>query len=141
MAALINVLNEFYARVWEQADVSAVPQFFGTSSQPLKVPTRPVEPEEIAEWMYILHQRVRDIKVRPVTHIEDDPWVSAVYEVSCVSQDDGVPVTVYSHVMTRFENGLIVESYPHFDFLRFFEQLGQLPPDSYALLMGGHSLR
>jgi len=60
--------------------------------------------------------------------------------VTCTSRATGAPVEVYQQIMSRQHEGRLIESYPQFDLLRFFEQLGQLPPDIYPLLMGGTRL-
>ncbi|WP_299147826.1 hypothetical protein [uncultured Tateyamaria sp.] len=136
-----QILRAFYTEIWEQAQFDRIEDYFVPSStHPILVADRAVDVNEVREWMLILNRLVRDIKVRFIHAIDSGDWASAFLEITCSSRTDGKTVVVYQQIMSRQSGGLLVESYPQFDMLRFFEQLGQLPPDIYPLLMGGNRL-
>ena len=132
-----EILSAFYRDVWEKSDLSRLAAYFSeTAHTPVKVAERRIELDEIREWMQIFHSAVTDISVSPVKVIDSGDWASGLSRVTCTSHSGEKDVSVFQTVMARQENGKLVESYPQFDFLRFFEQLGRMPEDSYALLMG-----
>lgn len=91
--------------------------------------------------MEILRGLVSHLKVTFIHTIDKDDWTAAFLKITCNCRRTNKPVAVYQQIMCRQCNGLLVESYPLFDLLRFFEQLDQLPKDAYALLMAGTRLR
>ena len=136
-----EILRAFYTEIWERAQFDRIDDYFApASTQSILVADRAVDVSEVREWMLILNRLVRDIKVRFIHAIDSGDWASAFLEVSCTSRTDGKAVVVYQQIMSRQADGVLVESYPQFDMLRFFEQLGQLPADVYPLLMGGNRL-
>ncbi|WP_299653042.1 hypothetical protein [uncultured Tateyamaria sp.] len=101
---------------------------------------RGVEPNEVREWMAILFSLVRDIQVTFLKALDVDNWASVFMRINCTSRVNGAKVEVFQQIMLRQQDGRLAESYPQFDLLRFFEQLGQLPDDAYPLLMAGNKL-
>ncbi|MFK7881886.1 hypothetical protein [Roseobacter sp.] len=136
-----EILDRWYKDVWEDGKLDVIEDYF--------IPEEDMEhtaanfrivPSEIREWVSILRSFVTDIKVKMLHSIEDDEWLSAMLEIKCTNAATGAPVKVYQQIMLRFEGNLKAESYPAFDFIRFFEQLGQLPEDTHALLLSGTRL-
>ncbi|WP_299614514.1 hypothetical protein [uncultured Tateyamaria sp.] len=90
--------------------------------------------------MAILFSLVRDIQVTFLKALDVDNWASVFMRINCTSRVNGAKVEVFQQIMSRQQDGRLAESYPQFDLLRFFEQLGQLPDDAYPLLMAGNKL-
>jgi len=136
-----DVLRRFYAEVWEQENLSAIPDYFHHRvPDDILIADRAVEVDEVREWMDVLRALVTDIKVTFLHTIDQGDWTAAFMRINCRSRANGAPVEVYQQIMSRQADGRLIESYPQFDLLRFFEQLGQLPEDVYPLLMGGTRL-
>jgi len=137
-----EILRRFYTEIWENLQYDRIAEFFqpDLTSQTL-IPERAVDPDEVKEWMKVLDALVRDKKVTILHSIDDGSWCSAFLKICCVSRATDKPVTAYQQILCRQKDGLLSESYPQFDLLRFFEQLDQLPEDAYALLMSGTVLR
>lgn len=141
MPSTSHILRRFYADVWEDGRLDMINAYFAPASEnSIMIDDRRVEPDEIEEWMKILFSLTRDIRVAVVHTLDDGDWASALMRVNCTSRATGAKVEIYQQVMSRQKDGRLVESYPQFDFLRFFEQLGQLPQDAYPLLMAGNDL-
>lgn len=136
-----DLLARYYKEVWEDGDLEKIDNYFNLQCDTQRLlPDRKIEPDEIREWVSIIRSFVTNIKVELVNTIEDGDWISAFLVVRCNRIDTGADVTAHQQIMLRFSGDLKVESYPRFDFLRFFEQIGQLPENTYALLMGGNRL-
>ena len=137
-----TILRRFYTDVWEHLHYDRIPDYFRPDlPDNTLIPDRAVDPEEVREWMQILDALVRDKKVTFIHSIDDGNWCSAFLKISCVSRATNKPVTAYQQILCRQKDGLLSESYPQFDLLRFFEQLDQLPESAYELLMSGTVLR
>lgn len=136
-----DILRRFYTEVWEHGRLDAINSYFQVEdNHPCLIPDRRVELQDIREWMDILFALVRDVRVTFVHVLDVDDWASVFMRIDAVSRASGKPVAVYQQIMSRQRDGALIESYPQFDLLRFFEQLDQLPPDAYPLLMAGHRL-
>lgn len=141
MTRKADILRQWYREIWEDGTFEAIEEYFvpAPHSQHL-VPNFGIEPSEIREWMLVLRKFVTDIRVDVLHTIEEGDWISAMLEISCVDLQTDRPVTVHQQIMIRFDGDKKAESYPAFDFIDFFEQLGQLPENTHALLLGGTRL-
>lgn len=136
-----DILERYYKDVWEEGQLDRITTYFNCVHDPDRiVPRRGIEPCEIREWVSIVRSFITDIKIRLVHTIEQDDWLSAMIEISAKDMRTQAPVLVHQQIMLRFVDGQTIESYPFFDFLSFFEQLGHLPQDVHALLLGGNVL-
>ena len=80
-------------------------------------------------------------RISVIHTIEAGDWVSAIILMDGQRTDTGTPVQMRWITYVRVAEGRIVESYPSVNFLSFFEQLGQLPENTFELLLGGTVLR
>ncbi|SPH21131.1 hypothetical protein ASD8599_01876 [Ascidiaceihabitans donghaensis] len=136
-----DILKRYYKDVWERGNLDAIDAYFDlTSDADRLLPDRRIEPGEIREWVGIIRSYVTDIDVKIIKSIEEGDWISAFMVIECRRLDTGQPVKAHQHIMLRFTKDKKVESYPQFDFLQFFEQIGLLPENSLELLMGGTRL-
>lgn len=136
-----HILRRFYTEVWEDVRMDRIASYFGDLGDDTGVvPDRQIELDDIHEWMGILFSLVRDVRVTFLHSLDVGDWASVFMKITAVSCASAKPVEVYQQIMSRQRDGVLIESYPQFDLLRFFEQLNQLPEDAYPLLMAGHRL-
>jgi hypothetical protein len=141
MSRKSDILKRYYREVWENGNSDAIDDYFVTRPKGREMaPAVGIEPAEIREWMLVLRKFVYDIRVKVIQTVEEGDWISAMLEITCTDLNTDQPVKVHQQIMLRFEGDKKVESYPAFDFIRFFEQLGQLPTDTRALLLSGTKL-
>lgn len=141
MSRKSDILKRYYREVWENGNSDAIDAYFVTPSHNRHMaPNLGIEPAEIREWMLVLRKFVYDIHVEVIQTVEEGDWISAMLEITCTDLNTDRPIKVYQQIMLRFEGDKKAESYPAFDFIRFFEQLGQLPTDTRALLLSGTKL-
>ena len=138
MSAKRNLLEKWYQAVWVEGDLHAIEDYFSPDGEAEGiVPGLSVDKEEFKELVSTVRPMMNDIEVSVLHSIEQDDWLSALVEVRGVSARNSDPVHAFSHVMIRVQNTCIVEAYYGFDTLTFFEQLGQLPPDTMPQLLSG----
>ncbi|MEM9576271.1 MAG: nuclear transport factor 2 family protein [Pseudomonadota bacterium] len=142
MRSKAEIIHQWYKDIWIGGDLDKVEQMYcPVPDEDALVPGALTSIEETREMVVVLANLVGEMQVRVIHSIEQDDWVSAQLEVSGCKQGTDVPVSLRWLTMVRFEDGRIVESYPSVNFLSFFEQLGQLPADSFELLLSGTVLR
>ncbi|MEX0319734.1 MAG: ester cyclase [Ruegeria sp.] len=137
----IEVLKEWYAQVWEQGNTEAIDQYFDpdTMAEGL-IPEMQVGPDDFRDLVTAFRFILGEIRVELPKIIEDGDWLSAILHVHTSRADNGAPIEVSGQVMARFRDGKMVEAYNQFDFISFFEQLGQLPQDTLPVCMTGQRL-
>ena len=141
MSRKSEILKRWYREIWEEGKLDLIEDYFVTEPHNSYIaPNFGIEPGEIREWMLVLRKFVTDIRVEVIQMVEDGDWISAMLEINCTDLSTNRPIRVYQQIMLRFEADKKAESYPVFDFIRFFEQLGQLPKDTHALLLSGTRL-
>ncbi len=141
MSAKIDRMKQYYHEVWEKGDLSVIESYFTPQDHGNYIVSgKQIVPSEIREWVSVVRSFVTNIKVTVVHSIEEGDWLSMMLRFDCRRRDTGAPVTVHQQIMFRFDGDLKAESYPFFDMLSFFEQLGQLPEDVHALLLSGTRL-
>lgn len=142
-----EILKQWYVDVWENGNLDVIEDYFlevahnSHGSNNHLVPNFGVDTKELREWLSILHSFVTDIKVEVLQTIEQGDWISAMLRINCRQRETSNQIEVIQQITLRFEGDKKAESYPSFDFIRFFEQLGQLPEDTHALLLSGTVLR
>ncbi|AXI46444.1 hypothetical protein C1J03_10650 [Sulfitobacter sp. SK012] len=138
MLSKVEILAKWYREVWEDGNLDVIESYFNIAARDQRLlPGSDIEPSEIREWVGVLRGLVDNIQVRTIHSIEQGDWLSAILEISCSRRSDGAPIKVIQQIMLRFDGDKKAETYPLFDFLQFFEQLGLLPHDVHALLLAG----
>lgn len=137
-----DILKKWYETVWEDGRLDVIEDYFVAEPHNQYIAQSfGIEPSEIREWVSVVRSFVTDIQINILHSIEEGDWLSAMLEINCRSVATQEPIRVYQQIMLRFDGDRKAESYPAFDFIRFFEKLGQLPEDTHALLLGGTVLR
>ncbi|SEQ83546.1 ester cyclase [Thalassovita taeanensis] len=133
-----DILREWYARVWEKGDLSAVDELFvPDATADGLVPEMEVGTEEFKILVATIQELITLPRVSVEKTVEQDNWVSGFMTMQAETQDKRKPVHVSGMVLCRIDDGKIVETYNAFDFVGFFEQLGLLPANTIALCMSG----
>lgn len=137
----LEILREWYRRVWLEGDLTAIDEFFATSAGAEGIMADgQVGAEDFRAFVPAILAHVRDPSFEIVRSIETDDWVWAQLSVRAVTAHGLDPITVTGQVACRIEDGRIVEAYNSFDFIPFFEQAGLLPADAFLLLLSGQRL-
>ncbi|WP_415920537.1 hypothetical protein [Tateyamaria sp. SN6-1] len=137
-----EILQAWFDRVWSDGDVDAIPMFLapGATSDGI-LPDMALTPGDMPELVHMVRKRLGQFQIRVAKTIEHDTWISALIEFNSHVPETGDPIQVFGQIMARFEERQMVEVYHSFDFLSYFEQLGQLPPNTLAVLLAGSRLQ
>ena len=138
----LEVLQEWYNRVWLNGDYGAIGEFFTAESRPEGIMQGlALMPEDFAELIPAIMARVMEPSFEVLRFIEAGDWIWVLMVLRAKGRADGHPIEVTGQLSVRFEGDLIAEAYNHYDFIAFFEQLGALPENTMALCLSGEALR
>ncbi|WP_390914809.1 ester cyclase [Pseudosulfitobacter sp. SM2401] len=133
-----TLLKNWYQEVWVDANLDAISKYMAPNGKAVGIfPDLVVPPDDMRDLISLVRPILDKMSFEFRLFIEQDDWLSAIVDAHCTCAHRGKPVNVISHVAVRIEDNKIAEMYNSFDSLSFFEQLGQLPPDSLALMLSG----
>lgn len=139
--AHLDLLKDFYERVWINGDIAAIDRYFTPRSEAHGMMGEgEVGAEDFKVLVPAFRAGIRDIRVRFNRTVEQGDWLFAHVTAEAMTAAGTDPIRASGMCMMRVENDQVVEAYNSFDLLTFFEQTGQLPPDSLALLLTGESI-
>lgn len=133
-----DLLREWYSRVWEMGDISAIDEMFvpDTMANGI-VPDMEMGVDEFKFLVATIQEMITPPKIRIDKMIEQDDWIAGFMTMHSETIEQRKPVQVSAMVFCRFKDGKIVEAYNSFDFVGFFEQLELLPENTIAICMSG----
>lgn len=136
-----DILREWYSRVWEQGDISAIDELFvpDTLANGI-VPDMEMGVDELKFLVATIQEMITPPKVRIDKLVEQGDWVAGFMTLQAETLDTRTPIEVVAMTFCRFRDGRIVEAYNSFDFVGFFEQLDLLPENTIALCMSGQRI-
>ncbi len=136
-----EILQRWYDEVWTNGNLDAIDEMLGVDVEAQGIiPALGISRREFSDLVEAIRGLLGPIKVELAQTVEQGDWLAARTSIDTEVPETGRPIHVSGHVMARFENGQIVESFYQFDFFSFFEQLGQLPPDSLPICLTGQKL-
>ena len=138
----IEILQNWFDRIWTAGDVDAIPDFLAPDATSRGIlPDMALSPTDMPDLVHLMRGQLGTIEVRLAKTMAMGDWIAALVEVRSHVAETGDPILVYGQIMARFEGRMMAEVYHSFDFLTYFEQLGQIPPDALALLLTGTQLK
>lgn len=141
MSDKVALLEQWFQRVWVEADLDAIETFFSMDAKAKGLlPEMRLGPQDYRDFVPLILALVEDVQIELVNNTESDEWIQSLYKVTGLSVANSAPVVVLGQVSVKVENGKFTEAYNCFDFMGFFEQLGQLPEQSLAICLTGGTL-
>lgn len=137
----IELLKDWYESVWVHADMDAVARYFDTEAMASGLMGDLVAQLEDFQTLVpaILHS-VRDVEFTFDDTMEMGDKVWARMTMRAKKAEDLSPIEITGQIMIRVKEGKIIEAYNNYDFFAYFEQMGNLPKDSIALMLAGETL-
>lgn len=141
MTISLDLLQDWYRRVWIEQDLGAVEDFFAprVGADGILADGQ-VRAEDFRALIPAIHALVRDLSITIERSHEMGDWLWTQIVFAGHAAQGLEVVRTRAQVMVRIEAGRIAEAYNIFDALTFFEQLGQLPKDAQMLLLSGETL-
>ncbi|MGL4279582.1 MAG: nuclear transport factor 2 family protein, partial [Albidovulum sp.] len=137
----LDLLRNFYRRVWIEADPDAIDEFFAPrAGADGLMPDGQVSAEDFRALVPALLSLVRNLRIDIDRDVDAGEWLWAQITVHALPAQGVNPISASGQIMMRIEGEKIVEAYNAFDFVSFFEQAGLLPQDAFLLLLSGERL-
>lgn len=138
----VKTLQGYYDEVWVKGDLSAIPKFLAPNARSRGIMgDMPFDIDDLEELVTMVRELLGPIEITLPITMEQDNWLSALVEVKSHAVDTGDPIHVFGQMIARFEGAQMIEIYPGVDSLTLFEQLGLLPENAMAVMLGGTRLR
>lgn len=138
----IKTLKAWFHEVWVKGNLDAIPELLAPNARTRGIMgDMPFAADEMAELVMTVRAMLGPINVSYPVVIEQNDWLSALVEVKSHAVDTGDPVHVSNQFIARFDAERMVEIYSGADSLTLFEQLGLLPPNAMAVMLGGTRLQ
>lgn len=138
----LEIIRRWYREVWTLGHLDQIDILYRPAppEECLRA-ERSVARHELRELITILRELVTKTQVTVVQVLQDGDWCAAYVELTGFKAGTHQPVQMNWIAMMRLEGEYIVESYPFTNFISLFEQLGQLPRDTFELLLSGTKLK
>jgi len=141
MSKKVELLEEWFQRVWNEADLDAIDEIFSEDAKAKGLmPEMRLGPKDFREFVPLVLALIEDVKIELVNSTENDEWIQSLYKVTARSIANSAPVLVLGQVSVRVIDGKFTEAYNCFDFMGLFEQIGQLPEQSLGICLTGGTL-
>jgi hypothetical protein len=142
MRSAAEIIKKWYEDAWVKGNWDTPDSLYRPVSQDTcLVPDALLPLEEARELSSIMNTLVKSQKINVIHTVQEGPWISAIVEMHAENAATDEPVHMRWTAFLRIEDDRVVETYPAFDFLKYFEQLGLLPQNSFELLLSGTALR
>lgn len=137
----LKTLTAYFEEVWIKGNTRALSQLLAPNAQTRGIMGQiPFDAAELSELVSMVRALLGPISVSfPVT-VEQDDWLSALVEIKSHAAHSGEPVRVFNQIIARFDHEQMIEIYSGVDSLSLFEQLGLLPENAMAIMLGGTKL-
>jgi SnoaL-like polyketide cyclase. len=137
----MNLLEAWYDKVWVQGDLNAVAEFFDTEALASGLMSDfAAQLEDLQTLVPAVRHALRNITVSVEDSMEVGDKVWARMTLHAQKAEDMTPIHISGQVMVRIKDGKIIEAHNNYDFVSYFEQMGNLPKDSVALMLAGETL-
>jgi ABC-type enterochelin transport system ATPase subunit len=138
MTSKADIIRNWYQTIWMKGETDRVYEFMVKNAEANGILNdAAINPDDLENLVTMMRGAANNIVFDVPIIVVQDEWLAAVVTVECFALSNGNLVKASGHVMARFEGDKMVEVYNSFDFLSFFEQTGQLPDSSLALLLSG----
>lgn len=138
----LKTLETYFQKVWVEGDVNALDTLLAPGARTRGIMGDvPFDANELKELVPMLRELLGPITVTMPKVMEQDDWLSALVEIRSVAAHNLAPVHVFNSIIARFDDVRMVEIYSNLDAVSLFEQLGLLPDNALAIMLGGTRLR
>lgn len=138
----LKILQTYFDEIWTRGHLESLEKVLAPDARTRGIMGDvPFDAEELAELVTTVRARLGRISVTFPVVIEQDDWLSTLVEISSHCAHNGTPVRVFNQFMARFDQDRMVEIYSAADSMSLFEQLGLLPENAMAVMLGGTQLR
>lgn len=137
----LEILTSWYEKIWVEGNLDAVADFFDVEAMASGLMTDfAAQIEDFQSLIPAVLHAVRNVSFSIEDSMEMDNRVWVRMTLHAQKASDMSPIHIPGQVMIRLRNGKIIEAHNSYDFVSYFEQMGNLPKDSIALMLAGETL-
>ncbi|MEL0435672.1 ester cyclase [Phycobacter sp. K97] len=138
----LDVVKQWFNTLWEQADIAAIKNLSCTGiTIEGQITAISGSPEDYGDMVMALNRLLVNISFAYESPVEAGDLVAAKLLVSAQSATTLQDVHFSGHFIARVEEGKVAEVSASMDYMKMFEQLGQIPEDALAICLTGERLR
>ena len=136
-----QLVDTWMQKVWWEQDAQAISQMFRPDGTAEGLGSHMVGPEDFKVFHGQLLKLIDKVKINVAKEFTQGSWSAFLCTMECVAKKDPQnKIVISGTIFARIENDCIVEAYNHFDFMALYEQLGLLPPDTFAKCLSGDGI-
>ena len=136
-----DVLQTWFRRVWNEEDRTAIDEMFPSGGEANGLGEQIlVGPEEFRQFHTALCGLLSNISVSIDKSVDDGEWCSLLCTMRATCRTSQKQVVMTGTAFSRVENGQIVETYNHWDFLGLWIQMDLLPANSFERALSGQRI-
>ncbi len=137
----LEILRDWVDSVWSRGELHRIPDFFCDAPAADGILTDlSLGPQDFIELVTALRMRMQDIRFEFAHHMEVGDWLWALCTVHAINAATGTPIAFTGQLALRFSGSRFAQAINHFDMISMFQQLGNLPPDTFPLCLMGEKL-
>ncbi|WP_299374783.1 nuclear transport factor 2 family protein [uncultured Tateyamaria sp.] len=138
----IETLRTYFDEVWVKGNVDALKTVLAPDARTRGIMGEmPFAVDDMVELVSMVRELLGPITVDIPVTVDQGDWLSAVVEIKSHAAHSGDPVHVFNHMIVRFDGPKMIELYSGVDSLMLFEQLGLMPENALAIMLGGTRLQ
>jgi len=133
-----KLIDTWFQKVWNEGDIAhihATCDIDMTTKGHRGMPLR--GPNDFEQFYHMILNLAKDIHIELIHSVEDENWISAIYQFHGKRRDTNTPVEMTGSTMVRIEAEKITEVYEHVDFIEFFEGLDAMPLNTLEHCLAG----
>lgn len=135
-----EILENWFRRVWNEQDSSAIEEMFPSPSTASGLGEQDLQgPKDFQRFQSALCSLVLDLEITIDRLVEDGTWFAAECTLSGMSKNRE-PVSIQGSTFCKIENGKILESSNHWDFMDLWVQNGLLPENCFPQGLSGQKV-
>lgn len=134
-------MDTWFQRVWCENDPSFIHEACDISMTTKGHRERDLlGPDDFEEFYDIICNQVDDISMKILRSVEDEDWISVMYEFKGKKKGTDIPVEMTGNSMLKIQNGKIMQAFEHVDFIKYFGCLGHMPKNALEHCLCGHEV-
>jgi SnoaL-like polyketide cyclase len=138
MASPESFCHEWFRRIWNELDTSAIDQLFAKDGLAHGLGPEPIRgPAVFSQFHRAFTDAFRDIKISVLHEVEQGQMVACYCRVTLAARTDPKPLAFEGCSFIRLRDRHIAEAWNAWDFLSLVEGMGILPVNALNLAIAG----
>ncbi len=130
--------REWFRRVWNELDRSAIDQLFAADGIAHGLGETPIRgPHGFHQFHRTFTDAFRDIRVEVLQEVQRDDMAAVYCRASMAPRSKPTPISFTGCAFMRIRDHQIIEAWNTWDFLNLVQGMGALPPDALGLAISG----